>query len=60
MHAASIGNFEIIKALIAKNVQLTSLSEETGQNCLMAALHAGKKQLIKDLSNYIVNVEAFN
>ncbi len=38
MYAAQMGNFELTKALIAKNVALTSLSEETGQNCLMVAL----------------------
>ncbi len=38
MYAAQIGNMELIKALIGKNVPLTSLSADTGYNCLMVAL----------------------
>jgi len=30
MYAASVGNFDLIKALMAKNIPLTSLSDDTG------------------------------
>ena len=55
-----MGNFELIKALIAKNVSLTSLSEETGQNCAMVALQSNKKELIFKMSDYFVNGKPFN
>ena len=55
-----MGNFELIRALIAKNVPLTSLSEETGLNCLMVALQSGRKELIYKISNYFLNAKAFN
>ena len=60
MYAAQIGNIELIKALISKNVPLTSLSEETGYNCLMTALQAGKYDLIYQLSDYFINAKPFN
>ena len=46
MHAAELGNYDLIRALMSKNVPLTSLSPESGYNCLMVALHCGKKDML--------------
>ena len=59
MHAARIGDGELIKALVAKNVSMCSLGD-TGENALMVALQAGKKQLITDLCSYLVAIDPFN
>ena len=50
MHAARVGNLDLIKALLSKNVSMCSLSPDTGENCLMIALSAGKKSLLQSLS----------
>lgn len=48
MHfAASNGDLNLIKALISKNVPLSSLHQESGLNCLMTALLAKKIDLLK-------------
>lgn len=60
MYAAQVGNFELIKALIGKNVPLSSLSEDTGQNCMMIALQAGKYDLLFQIIEYIINLKPFN
>ncbi|CDW72062.1 ankyrin repeat [Stylonychia lemnae] len=60
MYAAQVGNLELIKALMAKNIPLTSLSEDSGLNCLMVALQAGKNELIFRILDYVINIKAFN
>lgn len=60
MHAAELGNYDLIRALMSKNVPLTSISPESGQNCLMVALHSGKKEMLHRMIQYIINCEAFN
>lgn len=60
MYAASVGNIEIIKALLSKNISLTSIDEKSGLNCIMIALQAGKLDLIFSLLDYVINVKAFN
>jgi hypothetical protein len=39
-YAANKGDYEVIRSLIAKNVMLSLLSEETGLNCIMTAMLA--------------------
>ena len=60
MYAAQIGHLDLIKALIGKNVPLTSLSADTGYNCLMVALQAAKYDLIYQISDYFMNSKPFN
>jgi len=51
---------ELIKALVSKDVPLSSIHESTGMNCLMTALCGQQIDIVKKLIDYTIDVKPLN